>query len=238
MEDMASLASTSNLERGQNYGGCPHRLCFRGFYRNFFCLSVSPSPHHWFTTHEAAASTAAKALKKGPKVVLASSSCFWCLLFVLAPTVSDTVVFCAEMGETSYLPTKVVLVPHFSHMLPSGKTKHDWSVYILQVPFLSIHARYLSHYINVTFLEGKDLSMNIWSYNFEKTFARKRCLVQDFLSLQLLQCSICHLVGSMADDSSFRTPSADFTYSMDQMPEMPTQLWCLVPIWSLPPLAT
>ena len=47
------------------------------------------------------------------------------------------------------------------HMLSSGKTKQDWSVYILQVPFLSIHAQYLSHYIDVTFLEGKDLGMNI-----------------------------------------------------------------------------
>ena len=62
------------------------------------------------------ASTAAKALKKGPKVVLASSSCFWCLLFFLAPTVSDTVVFCAEMGGTRNLPTKVVLVLHFSRL--------------------------------------------------------------------------------------------------------------------------
>ena len=63
--------------------------------------------------------------------------------------------------------------------------------------------------------------------------------MQDFRFLQLLQCSISHLVGSMADDTSYRTPSPDFTYSMpapDQIPEMSPQLWCLVPIWSLPPL--
>ena len=133
---MASWASTSNLERGQNYGGCP----IVSASEDFIAISFACPFHHHRTiglqhmqkacpgtldlrrNHPNSsidlASTAARALKKGPKVVLASSSCFWCLLFFLAPTVSDTVVFCAEMGETRNLPTKVVLVPHFSCVEP------------------------------------------------------------------------------------------------------------------------
>ena len=54
----------------------------------------------------APASTAAKALKKGPKVVLASSSCFWCLLFFLAPTVSDTVDFVLRWAKPEICPRR------------------------------------------------------------------------------------------------------------------------------------
>lgn len=71
--------------------------------------------------------------------------------------------------------------------LSSGKTKHDWSVYYLLVPFLSIHVQYLSHYIDATFIERKDLIINVSYFSFGEDFRTQALIV--FLFLQLFQCS-------------------------------------------------
>ena len=97
---------------------CPHRLCFRGFYRNFFWL------HHHRTIglqHMVKACPGTFDLRRNhpnflhwPQLQLTqrpwkkAQRWFWpprlvsgALFFFLAPTLSDTVVFCAEMGDVS-----------------------------------------------------------------------------------------------------------------------------------------